>query len=99
MKQSAPAKLKNKTISKALKKGLLVSVTASTQVSGATVTAKLGKASIGTTPASLAAGAQNVKLKLSKAGKSKLGKKSKAKVTVTAEIPFGAPATGKGKLT
>lgn len=95
---SATAKLRTKTISKALKKGLQVAVTASTQVNGATVTAKLGKATLGKTGASLSAGAQNVKLKLSKAGKSKLRKKSSAKVTVTVDVPFGAPATAKGKL-
>jgi plastocyanin len=95
---SATAKLRTKTISKAVKKGLQVAVTANTQVNGATVTAKLGKATIGKTGASLAAGAQNVKLKLSKAGKSKLGKKSSAKVTVTVDIPFGFPATAKAKL-
>jgi plastocyanin len=95
---SATARLKTKTISKALKKGLQVAVTASTQVNGATVTAKLGKATIGKTGASLSAGAQNVKLKLSKAGKSKLRKKRSAKVTVTVDVPFGAPATAKAKL-
>jgi plastocyanin len=95
---SATAKLRTKTISKALKKGLQVAVTASTQVNGGTVTAKLGKATLGKTGASLSAGAQNVKLKLSKAGKSKLRKKSSAKVTVTVDVPFGAPATAKGKL-
>lgn len=95
---SASLKLKTKTISKAIKKGLLVSVNASTSVSGATLTAKLGKATIGKTGTSLAAGAQNKKLKLSKAGRSKLAMKSGAKVTVTADIPFGAPATAKTKL-
>jgi hypothetical protein len=59
---------------------------------------KLGKATLGKTTASLAAGPQTVKVKLSKSGKSKLSKKSSAKVTVTAEIPFGSPATGKAKL-
>jgi plastocyanin len=95
---SATAKLRTKTISKAVKKGLQVTLTASTQVSGATVTAKLGKATIGKTTATLAAGAQTVKVKLSKSGKSKLSKKSSAKVTVTTDIPFGAPATAKAKL-
>ena len=95
---SATLKLRTKTISKAVKKGLLVSVNASTQVSGASLTAKLGKATIGKTTASLAGGAQNVKLKLSKAGKSKLRTKSTAKVTVTADLPFGAPASAKAKL-
>ena len=95
---SGTAKLKTKTISNAVKKGLLVAVTASTQVPGATVSAKLGKASLGKKTTSLSAGAQNVKLKLSKSGKSKLSSKSSAKVTVSVDIPFGAPATAKTKL-
>jgi plastocyanin len=94
---SATAKLKTKTISKALK-GLLVGINASTKIDGVTVTAKLGKATIGKTTASLFAGDQTVKVKLSKSGKSKLRKKSSAKVSVTADLPFGAPATAKGKL-
>ena len=95
---SATLKVRTKTISKALKKGLLVAVNATTQVGGATLTAKLGKATLGTTTASLAVGAQTKTLKLRKAGKSKLRSKGKATVKVTAEIPFGAPATTKGKL-
>ena len=95
---TATATLRTKTISKALKKGLLVSINASTSSTGATLTAKLGKATIGRTSTSLVAGAQSKKLKLSKAGKSKLSKKSTAKVTVITEIPFGAPATAKAKL-
>jgi hypothetical protein len=95
---SATLTLRTKTISKALKKGIQATVNASTQISGATVTAKLGKATIAKTTASLASGAQTVKLKLTKAGKSKLRGKSTAKVTVTADIPFGAPATAKAKL-
>jgi plastocyanin len=94
---SATAKVRTKTISKALK-GLLVAVTTSTKIDGATVTAKLGKATIGQTTASLAAGAQTLKVKLSKAGKSKLRGKKTAKVGVTVDIPFGAPATAKAKL-
>jgi len=99
---TATLALRTKTISKALKKGLLISVSASTQISGATLTAKLGKSTIGKTTTSLASGAQNKTLKLTKAGKSKLsGKatgKATAKVTVTADIPFGSPATAKAKL-
>ena len=48
---------------------------------------------------SLFAGQQFATVKLSKAGKSKLSKKSKASVTVTASIPFGSPASAKSKLT
>jgi plastocyanin len=95
---SATAKLRTKTISKAVKKGLFVSVNASTPASGATLTAKLGQATVATKTASLAAGAQNVKLKLSKSGKSKLRKKGSAKVKVTVDIPFGAPASAGAKL-
>jgi plastocyanin len=95
---SASLTLRTKTISKAIKKGLLVSVDANTQINGATLTAKLGKATIARTSASLASGTQTTKLKLSKSGKSKLRKKGSAKVTVTAEIPFGAPASAKAKL-
>jgi plastocyanin len=94
---SATAKLRTKTISKALK-GLLVAINASTKIDGATLTAKLGKATIGKTTASLFAGAQTVKVKLSKAGKSKLRGKNTAKVGVTVDIPFGSPATAKAKL-
>ena len=94
---SATAKLRTKTIAKALK-GLMVSINSSAKVDGVTVTAKLGKATIGKATASLFAGTQTVKVKLSKAGKSKLRNKSTAKVTVTADIPFGFPATAKGKL-
>ena len=94
---SATAKLKTKTISKALK-GLLVSFNSTAKVDGVAVTAKLGGATIGKTTASFFAGTQTVKVKLSKGGKSKLRKKSSAKVTVTANIPFGSPATAKAKL-
>jgi plastocyanin/roadblock/LC7 domain-containing protein len=89
---------KTKTISKALKKGIKVSATASTAISGVAFTAKLGKAVIGKATAALAAGTQTVTVKLTKAGKSKLRGKKKASVTVTADIPFGSPATAKAKL-
>jgi plastocyanin len=95
---SAMLKLRTKTISKAVKKGLLVAITAGSQVDGVSLTAKLGKATIGSTTTSLTSGAQTKTLKLSKAGKSKLRGKGKATVKVTAEIPFGAPATAKAKL-
>jgi hypothetical protein len=95
---SATLTLRTKTISKAIKKGLLVSVNASTAINGASLTAKLGKATIGKAGASLAQGQQTKVVKLTKSGKSKLRKKSTAKVSVTAEIPFGAPATAKAKL-
>jgi plastocyanin len=95
---SATAKLRTRKISKALK-GVMVDITASTKIDGATVTAKLGKTKIGKAAASLFAGAQTVRVKLSKSGKGKLAKKSSAKVSVTVDIPFGTPATAKSKLT
>jgi plastocyanin len=95
---SATLTSKTKTISKAIKKGIKVSVDASTAISGVAFTAKLGKTTIGKTNASLAAGPQTVTMKLTKAGKSKLRAKSKASVSVAANIPFGAPATAKAKL-
>jgi len=46
----------------------------------------------------MAAGKQFSVVKLSKAGKNKLRTKSKATVTVTGSVPFGSPASAKGKL-
>jgi plastocyanin len=94
----ADLSLKSKKLSKAVKKGLLVGVTTNTTVDGATLTAMLGKAVIGRVTVSLAAGPQVELVKLNKAGKSKLRARSTAKVTVTANVPFGSPATAKGKL-
>jgi plastocyanin len=94
----AALSLKSKSLAKAIKKGILVSIEASTKIDGVTLTAKLGKATIGKATVSLAAGAQADLVKLSKAGKSKLRSRDTAKVTVTAEIPFGSPASAKAKL-
>jgi plastocyanin len=88
-----------KSLAKALKKGIRLNVTANSSVQGVTFTAKLGKATIGRATTSLVAGAQSKLVKLSKAGKAKLRGKSKATVTVSAEIPFGPPASAKVKLT
>jgi hypothetical protein len=96
---SATLALRTKTISKALKKGLLVAVNASTKIDGVGLTAKLGNTKIGgANDISLAAGQQTDVVKLSKAGKSRLRGRSTSKVSVTAEIPFGSPASAKGKL-
>jgi plastocyanin len=95
---SATLVSKTKTISKAIKKGIKVAATASTAIDGVAFTAKLGKTTIGKATSSLAAGVQTVTLKLNKAGKGKLRGKKKASVTVTADIPFGFPATAKAKL-
>jgi plastocyanin len=95
---TASLSLKSKSLSKAIKKGILVGVNASTKIDGATLTAKLGKTTIGKATVSLAAGPQADRLKLTKAGKSKLRGKGSAKVTVTADIPFGFPVSPKAKL-
>jgi hypothetical protein len=95
---SASLALKSKSLSNAIKKGILVAVNASTKIDGATLTAKLGKTTIGKATVSLAAGSQADRVKLSKAGKSKLRGRSTAKVAVTADIPFGSPASAKAKL-
>jgi plastocyanin len=96
---SAALTLRTKTIAKALKRGILVAVNASTKIDSASLVAKLGKATIGKAGGlSLIQGQQTVVVKLSKSGKSRLRGKSKASITVTAEIPFGSTATAKAKL-
>jgi hypothetical protein len=97
---SAQLSVRSKKLAKVAKKGILVALTTTAKVDGASLVAKLGKTTIGKVDGlSLAAGQQFVTLKLSKAGKSALKKKKKASVTVTATVPFGSPATGKSKLT
>jgi plastocyanin len=94
----ATLSLKGKSLSNAIKKGLLVSINASVKIDDVTLTAKLGKATLGKATVSTTAGSQTLRVKLSKAGKSKLRSKGKATVKVTAEIPFGSPASAKKKL-
>jgi plastocyanin len=97
---SGTLSVRSKKLAKVSKKGIQVAITASTQVDGASLTAKLGKVTIGKAGGrSFAAGQTIQTVKLSKAGKSKLRGKKKATVTVTANIPFGSPASGKAKLT
>lgn len=85
-------------LSKIAKKGKLpVTVKALTASSGVELEVKLGKAEIGSQKAfNLAAGqSRKLSVKLTKSGKTKLAKKKSAKLTVTGEVPFGAPDTGK----
>jgi plastocyanin len=97
---SAQLSVRSKKLAKVSKKGILVAITTTAKVDGASLVAKLGKATIGKIDGlSLSAGQQFATVKLSKAGKSKLSKKSKASVSVTATIPFGSPATARSKLT
>jgi plastocyanin len=95
---SATLSGKKTSVAKAIKKGILVNINASTKIDGATLTAKLGKATLGKATLSLAAGPQADRVKFSKAGKSKLRGKKKVKLTVTADIPFGLPSSAKIKL-
>ncbi len=97
---TATVSVRSRKISKVTKKGLQVAITTGAKVDGASLVAKLGKTTIGKLDGlSLASGQQFATVKLTKAGKSQLSRKSKASVTVTATIPFGSPATGKAKLT
>src|SRR3954452_25029436 len=73
---SAQVSVRSKKLSKVSKKGILVALTTSAKVDGASLAAKLGKTTLGKVDGlSLAAGQQIVTLKLSKAGKSALRKK------------------------
>jgi plastocyanin len=96
---SASLTLRTKKIAKALKRGLLVGANSSAKVDGVSMIAKLGKTTIGRANGlSWFAGQQVDVVKLNKAGKSKLRAKGKATVKVTADIPFGSPASAKAKL-
>jgi plastocyanin len=97
---SAQLSVRSKKLAKVAKKGVLVAITTNAKVDGASLVAKLGKATIGKIDGlSLAAGQQFATVKLSKAGKNKLKGKKKASIAVTATVPFGSPATAKSKLT
>lgn len=97
---AATLRVRTKKLAQATKKGILVAITTPTKVDGASLTAKLGKRTIGTaTGLAFFAGQQFATVKLSKAGKSKLRGKSKASVSISADIPFGSPASTKAKLT
>jgi plastocyanin len=94
----ATLKLKRKSLSKVINRGILVAITTTAKIDDATLVAKLGKATIGKATVSLASGSQAEVIKLSKAGKSKLAGRDTAKVTVTVGIPFGSSASAKGTL-
>jgi len=96
---SSSIQVTRRSVAQTIKKGLKVKMTPTTTIAGVTLTAKLGKAAIGKKTTTLNAGLNAPVVKLSKAGKSKLRGKSTAKVSVTADIPFGSPVTGKVKLT
>jgi plastocyanin len=94
-------KVISRKLAKVATKGkLLIEVSAATRSDDVSVEAKLGKTSLGKAGGlNLAAGAkQSVTLKLNKAAKNKLRSKKKATVTVAGTVPFGSPASAKGKL-
>jgi plastocyanin len=96
---SASLSVRSRKLAKVSKKGILVAITTSAKVDGASLTAKLGNAVIGKiSNLSFFSGQQFASVKLSKAGKNKLKGKSKASVSITADIPFGSPASAKAKL-
>ena len=95
---SSSIKVTRRSVSQTIKKGIKLNMTPTTSIEGVALTAKLGKTTIGKKTVTLAQGFNAPVVKLNKAGKSKLQGKSSAKVTVTANIPFGSPVTGKAKL-
>ena len=95
---SSSIKLPHRSVSQTIKKGIKVVMTPTTGIEGVNLTAKLGKTTIGKKTVTLAQGFNAPVIKLSKTGKSKLRGKQSAKVSVTAEIPFGSPVSAKAKL-
>jgi plastocyanin len=93
-------KLQTRGIEKAAKKGKLqVAITSSAKGDDGSITAKLGKATIArATELAFFPGRQFQVLKLSKQGRAKLAKKSKATIVLNGTVAFGAPASAKGKL-
>jgi plastocyanin len=87
-------------LSKLAKKGKVpVTVKAVTQSDDVEVLLRLGKSVIGSQSAIdlLAGQSRKLNVKLTKSGKSKLGKKNKASIKATGEVPFGAPDSAKRK--
>ena len=93
-------KLSSRKLAKVAKKGRLrVAITSSASADDASVTAKLGKATIARASGlSLFAGRQFAVLRLGKKAKAKLAKRTKATIVLKGTVAFGSPATAKGKL-
>jgi plastocyanin len=93
-------KIKSRKLSKVAKGGVLVAVTASAKVDGASFEARLGPNRIlgRVNDVSMAAGPQFVQVPLTKNGKKQLRSRDKAQIAVDATIPFGEPVTAKAKL-
>jgi plastocyanin len=92
-------KLLSKQIEKVIKNGLLVRMDVGTKADDMTLEARLGNTLIGKVEdISQATGTAFIKVKLNKAGKSRLRNREKATIGLTGTVPFGAPTTSKGKL-
>jgi plastocyanin len=93
-------KLNSRKLEKVVAKGKLqVEINSSAKADGASVTAKLGKTTIARAPdLSLTAGLQREILKVGKKGRKKLDGREKATIVLNGSVPFGFPATAKGKL-
>jgi plastocyanin len=93
-------KLQSRKLAKVTKKRrLLVAITSSARADDASVTAKLGKATIARASGLfLLAGRQFAVLRLGKKAKAKLAKREKATIVLNGTVAFGSPATAKGKL-
>jgi plastocyanin len=91
--------LLSKQIEKVVKSGLLVRMDVGTKADDMTLEARLGKTLIGKVEdISQATGTSFIKVKLNKAGKSRLRSREKATIALTGTVPFGAPTASKGKL-
>jgi hypothetical protein len=88
-------------LAKVRKGRLKVSVTAATASSDVSLIARVGRRTLPPVPdVDLAAGqTRKLTLKLTNAAKKDLKDVEKAKVTLSASVPFGAPATAKRTLT
>ncbi len=93
-------KLNSRKLEKVVQKGRLqVEINSTAKADDVAVTAKLGKATIASAPdLSLGAGRQFQVLRVGKKGRAKLAKRDKATIALNGSVPFGLPASAKGKL-
>ena len=89
------AKLASKSLDKVTKKGKINVKVTLTGTEVATVTLKLGKLTLGTKDTTKSG---TLVVPVSKAGKTALGKKSKATIAIDAAVAFGSPVKATGKL-
>jgi plastocyanin len=93
-------KLQSRKLDKVAKKGKLqIAVTLSASSGDASFKAKLGKRTLASASGvSVTAGRNTEVLKLGKRARAKLAKREKATISLSGTVPFGTPATAKGKL-